>query len=98
MRTPTGLAAPDLRNSISRAADASPAAQLATMLAPSGVGGTHQYGRVVYTVDGLMVMTMKHLKEICRSRELLVSGKKQELMQRILTSQLGPYQRGAAGP
>ena len=57
-----------------------------------------QYGRVVYTVDGLSGMNLKQLKDICRSRDLVMRGKKEDLLQRILTSQLGPYPGKAAGP
>ena len=99
MRTPAGLAAPDLRYGLAGAP--SPAA-LPTTAAMSAMGPAEeaqpQYGRVVYTEDALSAMTLKQLKDICRSRELVIGGKKQELCQRILESQLGPYPNKAAGP
>lgn len=59
---------------------------------------TAMYGRVVYSIESLKGMTLKDLKEICRNRELVLGGKKQELIDRVLTSQLGPYPPGATGP
>jgi hypothetical protein len=76
------------------------AAQALAAAAPSQAAdnsGTF-YGRVVYSSEALEAMPLKEVKDICRSRGLIVSGKKQDLLQRILTSQLGPYPNGAAGP
>lgn len=51
--------------------------------------GAVAYGRVVYTEEGLSTKTQADLKEICQKRKLPVSGKKQVLIDRILTAQLG---------
>lgn len=56
------------------------------------------YGRVVFTADALGQKTLPDLKDICRTRGLSMGGKKNQLLQRILTSQLGPYLDGAEGP
>jgi hypothetical protein len=55
-------------------------------------------GRVVYTTHALVMKTLKQLKEICKSRSLPVSGNKQDLVQRVIKSQLGPYAAGSVGP
>lgn len=47
------------------------------------------YGRVVHTEEGLSSKTQAELKSICQKRGLPVSGKKQVLIDRILTGQLG---------
>ena len=47
------------------------------------------YGRVVYTEEGLSSKTHADLKGICQKRSLPVSGKKQVLIDRVLTGQLG---------
>ena len=58
----------------------------------------HKYGRIVYTREALEGMTLKSMKDICRQRGIAVSGKKPELIERLLTSQLAPYPNGAPGP
>lgn len=56
------------------------------------------YGRVVHSKEVLEGMTLKALKELCRCRKLVMAGRKDDLVARLLTSQLGPYPDGAAGP
>jgi SAP domain len=66
----------------------------------AGSSGASQpkFGRVVYTTDALVMKTLKQLKKVCKSRSLPVSGNKQDLVQRIVKSQLGPDADGSAGP
>jgi len=95
-QTPSGLSAPDMRNSLVASDPALHAAAADPAQAPGSQAAL--YGRVVYSAESLKAMSLKDLKEVCRSRELVVGGKKQDLVDRILTSQLGPYPSGAAGP
>jgi hypothetical protein len=95
--TPSGLATPGGREN--HTLTGTPGPSLAVD-ADGQEGGSQsaKYGRVVHTQEGLERMPLKALKEICRSRKLVMSGKKPDLIGRILTSQLGPYPRGAEGP
>lgn len=95
-QTPTGLSAPDMRN---RLVATDPVLQaMAAEPSQSADDQAPMYGRVVYSEEALKAMTLRDLKDVCRTRELVLGGKKQDLIDRILTSQLGPYAPGAAGP
>lgn len=61
-------------------------------------GAGPMYGRVIFTVDILNGKTVVLLQDICRSRGIPTSGRKSEIVQRILTAQQAPYPHGAAGP
>lgn len=64
----------------------------------SAPGTVPAYGRVVYTVDILTGKTIPLLQEICRNRGVPTSGRKGDLVQRILAAQSAPYPDQAAGP
>jgi hypothetical protein len=96
VQTPCGLSAPDLRSTLV-ATDSAVQALAAAPLREGESCGV-MYGRVVYSLEALEHMPLKELRDICRCRGLIISGKKQDLVERVLTSQLGPYPGGASGP
>lgn len=53
-------------------------------------GTVISYGVVVHTAEGLNAKNQVELKAICRKRNLATSGKKQVVIDRILTAQMGP--------